>query len=168
MPYVYAQARLAAAQGLPMVRALFVEYPDDPGAWEVDNAYLFVSDILVAPLFEAGQRARAVYLPGGDWVDYQTGQTYGPGWHQITAGEIEAIILVRAGTVLPTLALAQSTDQMDWTQVGLQVFGTTGTARGWFCAPSDGVLHELRAERRGSRWRLVPADLPEGVTFVVE
>lgn len=79
MPYVYAQAKRASEQGLPMVRALFVEYPDDPDAWSIDDAYLFGSDILVAPLFEEGLSERAVYLPGGDWVDYQSGKTYSQG-----------------------------------------------------------------------------------------
>nr|HPR32181.1 glycoside hydrolase family 31 protein [Prolixibacteraceae bacterium] len=52
MPYIYAQAKHCTETGLPMLRALFVEYPDDPGAWLIDNQYLFGSDIMVAPLFE--------------------------------------------------------------------------------------------------------------------
>ena len=50
MPYVYAQAKECTEKGLPMLRALFVEFPDDPGAWKVDDEYLFGSQILVAPL----------------------------------------------------------------------------------------------------------------------
>lgn len=49
MPYVYAQAKECTEKGLPMLRALFVEFPDDPGAWKVDDEYLFGSQILVAP-----------------------------------------------------------------------------------------------------------------------
>ncbi|KAB4032866.1 DUF4968 domain-containing protein, partial [Bacteroides uniformis] len=48
MPYVYAQAKECTEKGLPMLRALFVEFPDDPGAWKVDDEYLFGSQILVA------------------------------------------------------------------------------------------------------------------------
>ncbi|RMG74732.1 MAG: alpha-xylosidase, partial [Bacteroidetes bacterium] len=165
MPYVYAQAKMASEQGLPMVRALFVEYPDDPGAWLVDDAYLFGADILVAPLFEGGQTARDVYLPGGEWVDYQTGQTYGPGWQRIAAGDIEAIILVKAGTVLPTLAVAQSTDEMDWSQVTLTVYGSNIEAKGWFFAPGDEAMTPLILQRRGKSWRLQREGLPEGVRF---
>lgn len=54
-----------------MMRALFVEYPNDPGAWLVDNEYLFGSSMLVAPLFEEVEE-RDVYLPEGTWIDYQT------------------------------------------------------------------------------------------------
>ena len=63
MPYVYAQAKECTEKGLPMLRALFVEFPDDPGAWKVDDEYLFGSQILVAPLLESGITGRTVYLP---------------------------------------------------------------------------------------------------------
>ena len=81
MPYIYAQAKDASEKGLPMLRALFVEYPNDPGAWLVDDQYLFGSDMLVAPLFE-NITERNVYLPEGKWIDYQTGKVYDKGWLQ--------------------------------------------------------------------------------------
>jgi alpha-D-xyloside xylohydrolase len=90
MPYVYAQSKQSAEQGLPMVRALFVEFPQDKGAWLIDNEYLFGSDILVAPIFEEGKKQRTVYLPQGQWIDFQTNKSYSGGWHTIEAGSIEA------------------------------------------------------------------------------
>ena len=116
MPYIYGQAEECTRTGLPMVRALLVEYPDDPAAWQLDDEYLFGPDILVAPLFDESG-ARAVYLPGGKWVDYQTKKTYGPGWQNIPAGDIPCIILVRKGAVIPHIPLAQSTSDMDWSKV---------------------------------------------------
>ena len=86
MPYVYAQAKECTEKGLPMLRALFVEFPDDPGAWKVDDEYLFGSQILVAPLLESGMTGRTVYLPEGKWIDYQTEKVYEGGWHRIEAG----------------------------------------------------------------------------------
>ena len=83
MPYVYAQAKECTEKGLPMLRALFVEFPDDPGAWKVDDEYLFGSQILVAPLLESGITGRTVYLPEGKWIDYQTEKVYEGGWHRI-------------------------------------------------------------------------------------
>ena len=88
MPYVYAQAKECTEKGLPMLRALFVEFPDDPGAWKVDDEYLFGSQILVAPLLESGMTGRTVYLPEGKWIDYQTEKVYEGGWHQIEAGSL--------------------------------------------------------------------------------
>ena len=103
MPYVYAQAKECTEKGLPMLRALFVEFPDDPGAWKVDDEYLFGSQILVAPLLESGITGRTVYLPEGKWIDYQTEKVYEGGWHRIEAGSLPIIMLVRDGSVLPHL-----------------------------------------------------------------
>ena len=69
-PYIHAQMHLAAATGLPPMRPLFVDYPDDPDAWEVDDEFLFGPDLLIAPISAAGVRSRPVYLPAGArWVD---------------------------------------------------------------------------------------------------
>jgi alpha-D-xyloside xylohydrolase len=143
MPYIYAQARLGTENGLPMVRALFVEYPDDPGAWLVEDQYLFGSDMLVAPLMEEGT-GRDVYLPGGRWVDYQTGQVYDRGWQRIEAAEIPAVILVREGAVIPHIGLAQSTADLDWTRLEAVVYGPADReASGWVALPPDGALQRV-------------------------
>jgi alpha-D-xyloside xylohydrolase len=146
MPYIYAQAKQATVHGLPMVRALFVEYPNDPGAWQVDNEYLFGSDILVAPLLEANTTGRDVYLPAGDWIDYQTGKLYSGGWHKIEAGAIPVVMLVRDGAVIPQMEPAQSTAALDWSKLELVVYASHApAARGLVCLPSDNVLHEVEA-----------------------
>ena len=96
MPYVYAQAKDCSEHGLPMVRALLVEFPEDQGAWLVEDEYMFGSQMLVAPLLESGT-GRDVYLPRGKWIDYQTGKVYEGGYQTIEAGRIPCIILVRDG-----------------------------------------------------------------------
>jgi alpha-D-xyloside xylohydrolase len=69
-PYIHEQMHLATTTGLPPMRPLFVDYPNDPAAWEVDDEFLFGPDILVAPISAAGLRSRRVYLPAGArWVD---------------------------------------------------------------------------------------------------
>jgi alpha-D-xyloside xylohydrolase len=154
MPYVYAQARLASREGHPMLRTLFFEYPDDPTSWFIEDEYLFGTDVLVAPLMQDTPE-RSVYLPPGPWTDYQTGETYGgAGWHRIRAGEIPIVMLVKDGTAIPHIRLAQSTDRMDWNEVELEVYGTGSSAEGLFCLPEDGELHHLRLEREGDRFAL--------------
>jgi len=150
MPYVYAQARDSSERGLPMVRALFVEYPDDPGSWTVEDEYLFGSDVLVAPLFEEGQTGRSVYLPPGDWIDYQTARAYAGGWQRIEAGDLKAVVLVRDGTMLPHVAVAPSTDRIDWRRLELVVYAARARrARALVCLPADGVLHEVAVDAQG-------------------
>lgn len=116
MPYVYAQAKDCTEKGLPMVRALFVEFPNDPGAWLVEDEYMFGEQILVAPLMESGT-SRTCYLPKGKWIDYQNGKVYEGGYQDIEAGKIPAIILVRDGSLIPHAPLAQRTDKINWDQI---------------------------------------------------
>ena len=147
MPYVYAQAKECTEKGLPMLRALFVEFPDDPGAWKVDDEYLFGSQILVAPLLESGITGRTVYLPEGKWIDYQTEKVYEGGWHRIEAGSLPIIMLVRDGSVLPHLKLAQSTSEMDWSKMNLKVYSADKKqAEGLICLPTDNRIQVVKVD----------------------
>lgn len=147
MPYVYAQAKECTEKGLPMLRALFVEFPDDPGAWKVDDEYLFGSQILVAPLLESGITGRTVYLPEGKWIDYQTEKVYEGGWHRIEAGSLPIIMLVRDGSVLPHLKLAQSTSEMDWSKMSLKVYSADKKqAEGLICLPTDNRVQVVKVD----------------------
>ncbi|MFD2162866.1 TIM-barrel domain-containing protein [Paradesertivirga mongoliensis] len=146
MPYIYAQAKDCSERGLPMVRALFVEYPNDPGSWLIDDQYLFGSDMLVAPLLENVQE-RDVYLPPGKWINYQSGETYTGGWQKIKAGPVKAVVLVRSGAVIPHIKLAQSTMKMDWSNIDLVSYAANGeTALGLICLPSDNVLQKISVD----------------------
>jgi alpha-D-xyloside xylohydrolase len=166
MPYVYAQAKDCSDHGLPMVRALFIEYPDDPGSWLVDDEYLFGSSILVAPLMHENATGRDVYLPPGSWIDYQSGKAYGGGWQHIEAGKLPVVMLVRDGTVLPEIKLAQSTMQLDWSKLDLVVFAKTATtAKGLVCLPSDNELHELTLNPSGGGFALANDPLAGTVTW---
>jgi alpha-D-xyloside xylohydrolase len=155
MPYVYAQAKDSSEHGLPMVRPLFMEFPNDPGSWNVEDEYIYGSQILVAPLLHEHEASREVYLPPGTWLDYQTGKAYAGGWQKIDAGRIPAIILVRDGSVLPHIALAQSTAQMDWSKLILTVFSKeTTTAKGLIFLPGATEAHELTLTKSGDTFDL--------------
>lgn len=138
MPYIYAQAQQSSAQGWPMLRALFLEYPGDPTSWLIEDEYLFGSDLLVAPMIEAGND-RQVYLPPGSWIDYQTGKVYrGAQWLRIAAGRIPIILLVKDHTVIPQARIAQSTAEINWKEIELRVFSTDHAAvSGLFALPGE-------------------------------
>ena len=169
MPYIYAQARNCTEMGLPMVRALFVEFPDDPGSWKIDDQYMFGSDILVAPLFE-NVTERNVYLPGNStWIDYQTGKTYSHGWNKISAGTIPVIMLVKEGSVIPKIKLAQSTMDMDWSKLTLEVFSSgNGSTNGWVCLPSDNILKEVKVEFTSGKYSLAGDPFNGKVKWTIE
>jgi len=168
LPYIYAQAKACTERGLPMLRALFVEYPADPGSWLVDDQYLFGSDMLVAPLFE-NVTERNVYLPPGKWIDYQTGQVYAGGWHQIKAGKIPVVVLVKSGAVIPHIKLAQSTDDLDWSKLELVAFITDEPqAWGFVCLPDENVLHEIEVVQKEGAFELVNDPLPDKVKWTLK
>ena len=143
MPYVYAQAKDCSERGLPMVRALLVEFPDDPGAWLVEDEYMFGSQMLVAPLLESGN-SRTVYLPRGQWIDYQTSKVYVSGYQTIQAGSIPVIILVRDGSVIPHAPLAQRTDQIRWDKLELRTYKAKAKkCTGLLFKPGDQKIQQI-------------------------
>lgn len=168
MPYIYAQAKESSQKGLPMMRALFVEYPNDPGAWLIDNEYLFGSSMLVAPLFEE-VTGRDVYLPEGTWIDYQTHKVYQGGWHKIEAGEVPIIVLVKDGTAIPHIKLAQSTKDMDWSKLTLKVFASekTNSAMAKVYLPEGDDLETIIVSKKGTDIEAAPNTLGK-TTFKIE
>jgi alpha-D-xyloside xylohydrolase len=100
-------------------------------------------------MFASGER-RKVYLPPGSWIDYQSGRVYdGARWHEIPAGEIPVVLLVRNHSVLPLINVAQSTKDMDWNNVELRVFSTdSAPVTGLFTRP-DSELQTVSLVPRG-------------------
>ncbi|MFY0686414.1 MAG: alpha-xylosidase [Cyclobacteriaceae bacterium] len=162
LPYIYSQAKHASENGLPMLRALFVEFPDDPGSWLVDNQYLFGSDMLVAPLFEE-VTSRDVYLPPGTWIDYQTGKSYEGGWHHISVGEIPIIVLAKSGCVIPHVDLAQSTRNIDWTKIQLKAYGESASSK--LFLPGQERLQEINVVKEGNDYEVSKSELFDNVKF---
>ncbi len=144
MPYIYAQAKECTEKGWPMVRALLLEYPEDPGAWLVEDEYMFGSNLLIAPMLESGSK-REVYLPGKQkWIDYQTGKIYSPGWNKIECGSLPIIIMVKDGSAIPHIPVAQCTQQMKWDKITWKKYLVDKkNAEGVICLPSDGKLQYL-------------------------
>jgi alpha-D-xyloside xylohydrolase len=102
-PYIMEQMRACHADGLPPMRPLFVDFPADPGAWPVDDAFLFGPDLLVAPVTQYRARGREVYLPAGSrWTDAWTGQETEGGQVVAAAAPLERIpLFLRDGAGLP-------------------------------------------------------------------
>ena len=102
-PYRYAAAQEAAKTGMPIMRALVLQYQDDARARTAKDEYLFGPDLLVAPVIDEGTQ-RPVYLPPGDWVEYWTGKAVSGGKVVIADAPVETIpVWVRAGAVLPKI-----------------------------------------------------------------
>jgi len=76
-PYTRSLMKEAHEKGLPIMRTMFLEFPEDKTCWDQTNQYMYGSEILVAPIMEEGVRSRSVYLPTGTtWVEAYTGIEY--------------------------------------------------------------------------------------------
>jgi alpha-glucosidase/alpha-D-xyloside xylohydrolase len=102
LPYLYSAVRECSTTGMPIMRALWMHFPDDPKAVNCGDEYLWGKDILVAPVCEKGATTRNVYLPRGDWYDFWTGERTTGGREISRAVDLETMPLyVRAGSILP-------------------------------------------------------------------
>ena len=102
LPYIYSAAKETCETGLPMIRALWLHYADDPQAVACGDQYLFGRDLLVAPVVEKGAISRSVYLPRGTWFDFWTHERQEGGRELVRKVDLGDLPLyVRAGAVLP-------------------------------------------------------------------
>lgn len=104
MPYLYTLFRKANETGLPVMRALIMEYPDDRNVYNCCDQFLVGKSLLVAPILRPGTECRAVYLPEGEWIDYWTGERHEGGRHILAHAPLDVLPLyVQAGAVIPEL-----------------------------------------------------------------
>jgi len=105
-PYLHAQLDRASAEGLPAMRPLFVDFADDERAWAVEDEFMFGPEVLVAPVAEAGARAREVYLPdGAQWTHAWSGASHAGGTTITQDAPLDEIpVYLRNGAEVPLTA----------------------------------------------------------------
>jgi alpha-glucosidase/alpha-D-xyloside xylohydrolase len=112
LPYLYSAVRECATNGMPVMRALWLHYPDDPIAVARGDEYMWGPSLLVAPVVEPGATSRKVYLPRGAWFDFWTGEQVEGGQEISRKVDLETMPLyVRAGTILPLGPVKQYTQE---------------------------------------------------------
>jgi alpha-glucosidase (family GH31 glycosyl hydrolase) len=112
LPYLYSAVAETHATGLPLMRALWLAYPEDEKAAKTEDAYLWGPSILVAPVLEPGATSRTTYIPHGQWWDYWTGESL-EGGREVTreAGLDTLPLYVKAGAILPIGPIKQHTQE---------------------------------------------------------
>jgi alpha-glucosidase/alpha-D-xyloside xylohydrolase len=143
MPYLYSAVRETCETGLPVIRALWLHYPDDPDAVARGDQYLYGRDILVAPVVEKSATHRTLYLPRGVWYDFWTKERHEGGREITRAVDLATIPLyVRAGAVIPTGPVRQFTGEPVNEPLTITVFpGADGSA---FLYQDDGETFNFR------------------------
>ena len=110
MPYLYAAATEAAREGIPVMRAMLLEFPADPGCAYLDRQYMLGPSVLVAPIFGDDGRV-TYYLPPGRWTNLVSGAPVdGGGWRTETHGYLSLPVLARPGSIIPMGANSERPD----------------------------------------------------------
>jgi alpha-glucosidase len=113
LPYIYNTMHQAAETGVPALRPLFLEFPDDPAVAKIGNEFMFGDNLLVAPVLIQGETNHTVYLPKGDWFDYRTGHKFAGGTNIDMAVTLDSLpIFIRGGGIIFRQPVVQFTGQM--------------------------------------------------------
>jgi alpha-glucosidase len=123
LPHIYNVMAESSTTGIPAMRPFVLEYPDDPQVWGLDDAFMFGSDLLIAPVLNESARTRDVYLPKGDWYDFWTGTRSGGGASIQTPVTLDRIpIFVRGGAFIFRQPVVQHTGEMPGQPLEVHVF----------------------------------------------
>jgi len=160
IPYLYSEAIDSARRGLPLLRALVVEYAQDPTTHAIDDQFLCGRHILVAPVLGSGA-ARRVYLPAGRWYDFFTGEvSVGPCWLTRTSSLERIPVFVCAGTILPLGPAVQSTSELgEDFDLELQVYFDERGRASYVLREGETQL-DLQADYRQGQVELDAGDTP--------
>jgi alpha-D-xyloside xylohydrolase len=130
LPYLYAAYCEYGRSGLPPIRALVLDFPNDPKVRTIDDSYMFGPSLLVAPFLLEHKGGREVYLPAGtDWYDFQTRQHYKGG----QTVKVEAVrdaegienipLFVRANSLIPLAAPVPFVAESTVFQIKVRAYG---------------------------------------------
>lgn len=152
LPYLYSAVRESCDTGIPIMRALWLHYGDDPAAVARGDEYLWGRDILVAPVTDKGASSRNLYLPRGDWYDFWTEERQAGGREISRTVDLATIpLFVRAGSIVPFGPLKQHTAEASDEPLTLVIY--PGTDGAFSLYEDDGISFGYR---RGD-WRRTDA-----------
>ena len=133
LTYNYGLCREAHDTGLPLMRALWLYYKNDPDAVTRPDEYLWGRDILVGPVVEKGASERRVYLPEGLWYDFWSNEKYTGGKEISRKVDLATLpLFVRAGTILPLDPVRQYTGETVDGPLTLRIYTGSGGDYRWY------------------------------------
>ncbi len=129
LPYTYTAFWQAAQTGLPIMRPLLLEFPDEPEVYNRANhtTYLWGEKMLVAPVTTPGHSVRKLYLPRGGWYSFWDNTAFEGGRYHYVDAPLEMLpLFVRGGSVLPMREVQQYVDEKPITELELRVYPGEG------------------------------------------
>jgi alpha-glucosidase (family GH31 glycosyl hydrolase) len=174
MPYTYTLAREAHDTGMPLMRALWLHYPNDKQALGQSQEYLWGRNLLIAPVYEKGARSREVYLPVGTWYDWWDNAQHKGGTTVKRKVDLATMpIYVRAGSIFPFDPVRQYLAQPVTEPTTLKVYSGSN---GEFTMYEDDGISQNYLQNKGTWTKLswddaakkltISAAPPRGVTNV--
>jgi alpha-glucosidase (family GH31 glycosyl hydrolase) len=143
LPYLYSAVRECALTGVPVMRALWLHFPDDAAAVARADEYMWGKSLLVAPVVEKGATTRAVYLPRGAWHDFWTGERIEGGRETSRPVDLETMPLyVRAGSILPLGPVKQYVAEKSDQPLSITVY--PGADASFLLYEDDGISFNYR------------------------
>lgn len=143
LPYIYNAFYEGSQTGIPVMRALLLDYPDDPTAVGQEEEFLFGNDLLVAPVVKDGEWKWSVYLPKGLWFDFKTDRPIqGPREWVVNAPLDRIPIFVRGGAIIPERQLVQYTDEAPINPLTFAVYPDGNSSRQYY--EDDGSTFNYR------------------------
>lgn len=110
LPHLYTLFMEASRTGIPVMRPLFLEYPNDPKTTNLSDQFLIGDNVLIAPILRPDTYHRVVYLPQGDWVNYWTDEVIQGGTHILVEADLETLpIFIKKGSMIAHGAIKSST-----------------------------------------------------------
>ena len=163
LPYTYTLTWEARNTGMPLMRAMWLHYPDDARARGVGTQFLWGRDLLVAPVFTKGAASREVYLPSGDWYDWWTNEKSTGGKTVTRPVDLATMpIYVRAGAIIPFDAVRQYTSEPLSEPTTLRIYGG---ADGEYTLYEDDGISQDYLEAKGTWIRIAWNDRAKQLTL---
>ncbi|MBQ4592640.1 MAG: alpha-xylosidase [Clostridia bacterium] len=153
MPYLFSQAVKTHTEGIPMMRAMVIDFTDDPACLTLDRQYLLGDDLLCAPVLNDENLAE-FYVPAGRWTDIITGRVYeGEKWYRTTCSYFEMPVLARPASILVYGNFVRDFeyDYLGEAEAVLYELADGQSARTAVYSKEAELLAEIRAERSGNR-----------------
>ncbi|WP_316844300.1 TIM-barrel domain-containing protein [Pedobacter psychrodurus] len=124
IPYLYNAFSEYYLQGTPPFRALVVDYPDDKAVYNIADEYMIGQDLLAAPLTEKAEE-RSIYLPKGNWYNFNSNKKYEGGKsYIIKVGYTELPLFVKEGAILPLAKPLEYITPQSQFEITCNLYGT--------------------------------------------
>lgn len=146
IPYIYTYARVAYDTGMPILRAIPLEFPKDIKAISVNDQFMFGKEIMVAPVVEKAVRSRRIYFPEGTWVDYHNPSSkYEGGTTSDYPVNLKTIpVFVKEGSIIPKMPVMQFVGELKNAPVIFEIFPSGEKKSSFELYEDDGETNDYK------------------------